>query len=141
MSAPTHTASQSVSMHVLVADDSQLVRDLVHHAVAMTPCQMLTARNGQEALQLLQESEGVLLVLMDMDMPLMDGMSCVQHIRALEDPVKAHVPIIALTGNADEHSAQEYEEAGFNELVVKPINLALLLRRLQRYLPQPPVGS
>ncbi|MCY1558787.1 hypothetical protein D9M68_957530 [compost metagenome] len=60
-------------------------------------------------------------------MPVMDGMESVKAIRALADKDKAKVPVVAITGNARNYSEEEFKEAGFNEVLMKPLNFDKLV--------------
>ena len=60
-------------------------------------------------------------------MPVMDGMECVKQVRALTDKTKANVPIVAITGNARNYTEEEFKAAGFNDVLVKPLNFDRLV--------------
>jgi CheY-like chemotaxis protein len=70
---------------------------------------------------------------MDINMPVMDGIECTHKIRALDDPQKSQIPIVAITGNARNLSIQEYNEIGINELLQKPLNFDQLVNIVRKY--------
>ena len=74
------------------------------------------------------------LILMDIQMPIMDGYEATRQIRKLENPETANIPIVAITANAFEEDRQKALEAGMNEHVAKPIDLARLLEVLKNVL-------
>ena len=90
------------------------------------------AKNGQEAVELFQRSEAGHFdaVLMDMRMPVMDGLTATREIRALDRPDAAAIPIIALTANAFEEDVQHCIEAGMNAHLSKPVEMELLKNKL-----------
>jgi len=78
-------------------------------------------------------SETFDIVLMDVQMPIMDGVAATRAIRALAEP-KAHIPIIGLTANAMAHRRYEYEQAGMSGIVSKPISPASLISEVIKQL-------
>ena len=78
-------------------------------------------------------SETFDIVLMDVQMPIMDGVAATRAIRALAEP-KANIPIIGLTANAMAHQRSEYEQAGMSGIVSKPISPASLISEVIKQL-------
>jgi PAS domain S-box-containing protein len=105
--------------HVLVAEDVELNQYLVKHILESWGFTVDIANNGREALELLQ-SNRYDLVLMDIQMPEMDGMEATREIRRLADASKAAIPIIALTANALKGDSEKYIAAGMNDFLPKP---------------------
>jgi CheY-like chemotaxis protein len=79
------------------------------------------------------ESEPFDIILMDINMPIMDGIECTEKIRSLEDSGKSNIPIIAITGNARNLSLEEYREIGINEFLQKPLNFDELVNLVRKY--------
>jgi CheY-like chemotaxis protein len=75
----------------------------------------------------LLEKENFDIILLDINMPVMDGMECVKVIRNLADKLKAIVPVVAITGNARNYTEDEFKEAGFNDVLMKPLNFDRLV--------------
>lgn len=94
------------------------------------------AKDGQEAVDMLKDSEPgyYQLVLMDVQMPVMDGYEATKTIRKLEDPKLASVPIIAMTANAFEEDRQEALKSGMNGHIAKPIDMEALFDILEKVL-------
>lgn len=97
---------------------------------------MEVAGNGRIALDMLQKSEPgyYQLVLMDVQMPEMDGYEATRQIRRLENTQLSRIPILAMTANAFEEDKQEALEAGMNGYIAKPINIKELFAALKEVL-------
>jgi CheY-like chemotaxis protein len=93
------------------------------------------AGNGLEALRSLEKKKYA-LVLMDMEMPEMDGLTATRNIRAHEAAVGGHIPIIAMTANALQGDRERCLEAGMDGYISKPINLAALILEFRRVMGQ-----
>ena len=99
-----------------------------------------TAENGREAVERFaaREAGAYLAVLMDIRMPVMDGLEATRAIRALPRGDAARVPILAMTANAfDEDRTQAYR-AGMTGYLTKPLDIQVLLEALEKLLPAPP---
>jgi PAS domain S-box-containing protein len=107
--------------YVLVAEDVELNQYLVRHIMESWGFTVDVVSNGREAVDKIQENNYD-LVLMDIQMPEMDGMEATRAIRQLSDPVKAAIPIVALTANALKGDSEKYLAAGMNDFLPKPFN-------------------
>ena len=74
------------------------------------------------------------MILMDIQMPVMNGYDAARKIRGLDDPQKANIPIIAMTANAFTEDRQVALDAGMNDHIAKPINMSVLVPTLRKYL-------
>lgn len=119
---------------VLVADDDHLNRTLAEMLLTRAGCLVDLAGNGREALAVLNQAQYD-LVLMDIDMPEMDGLETIEHIRSEETATGRRVPIVALTAHALSGDRQRCLDAGADEYVAKPFTPEELLGMVQRYLP------
>jgi PAS domain S-box-containing protein len=106
---------------ILVAEDVELNQYLARHIMESWGFEVDIAVNGKEALRKVQESEYD-LVLMDIQMPEMDGMQATQNIRALENRKIACIPIVALTANALKGDSEKYMAVGMNDYLSKPFD-------------------
>lgn len=106
---------------ILVAEDVELNQHLARHMMEAWGFEVDIAVNGREALVLVQQ-KSYDLVLMDIQMPEMDGMEATRHIRKLTDAIKAAIPIIALTANALKGDRERFLAAGMNDYLPKPFN-------------------
>ena len=111
---------------VLIAEDSSVIQNLVKKILEFQNFEITAVKNGEQVLQMLQKDHFD-IILMDINMPVMDGMESVKAIRALADKDKAKVPVVAITGNARNYSEEEFKEAGFNEVLMKPLNFDKLV--------------
>jgi CheY-like chemotaxis protein len=115
-----------ITNKVLIAEDSSVIQNLVKKILEFQNFEITAVKNGEQVLQLLQK-EHFDIILLDINMPVMDGMESVKAIRALADKEKAKVPVVAITGNARNYSEEEFKEAGFNEVLMKPLNFDKLV--------------
>ncbi len=126
--------------HVLVAEDVELNQFLARHIMQGWGFDVTIADNGRKAVDTLQQ-QYFDLVLMDIQMPEMDGITATQHIRQLADPQKAAIPIIALTANALKGDSETYINAGMNDYLSKPFTEANLFDVIKRNLPTNGTGE
>src|SRR5580704_13730439 len=119
---------------VLVAEDVELNQFLARHILESWDFEVVIAGNGLEAIEQLGK-DAFDCILMDVQMPEMDGIEATHHIRKLPDPVKANIPIIALTANALKGDSEKYIAAGMTDYLAKPFDEARLFRVISRNLP------
>jgi hypothetical protein len=127
---------------VLVAEDVELNQYLARHILESWDFEVLIVNNGKEALEAMEHSSFD-CILMDVQMPEMDGIEATQRIRKLPDPVKANILIIALTANALKGDSEKYLAVGMNDYLAKPFDEERLFRVISRNLAKVPgpVGS
>jgi CheY-like chemotaxis protein len=118
---------------ILVGEDSSIIINLTKNVLAFENYQMKAARNGKQVLELL-ENEDFDLILMDISMPVMDGVECTRQIRALPDPVKSKLPIIAISGNIHNYTPEEFRKFGFDDFIQKPLNYDKVLATVKKIL-------
>lgn len=118
---------------ILVVEDNEINREIVEEVLKSEGFLVETAENGEEALERIQESEPgyYSLVLMDIQMPVMDGYEATKAIRNLEDKRLAGVPIVALSANAFAEDYQHSLDVGMDAHVPKPIDRIKLRELLQ----------
>lgn len=121
-----------MSKKVLIAEDSSVIQNVTKKILQMQNFDISAAKNGQQVLDVLQ-NEHFDIILMDINMPVMDGMECTRNIRAMTDPEKARIPIIAITGNAKNYSIAEFKEAGIDDYLPKPLNFDVLVEKVKKY--------
>jgi len=116
---------------VLIAEDSSVIQNLTKKILMMQNYSIHSAKNGEQVLKAL-ESDSFDIILMDINMPKMDGMECTRAIRALDDKEKSAIPIIAITGNAKNYSIEDFKAAGINEYLQKPLNFDQLVETVKK---------
>ncbi|MDA1268767.1 MAG: response regulator [Bacteroidetes bacterium] len=120
-------------MKILVGEDSSIIINLTKSVLAFENYSMKAARNGKQVLEMLTD-EDFDLILMDITMPQMDGIECTREIRKLADSKKNSIPIIAITGNAANHTPEDFRKLGFNDFIQKPLNYDLVLAKVKKIL-------
>jgi two-component system, sensor histidine kinase len=131
------TGLGAAAARVLIADDNATNRMVAETLCQMFDCACESVENGAQAVELARSGRFD-LVLMDIKMPVMDGLEATRLIRGLDDAV-AGLPIIALTANADPYDAEAYLAQGIDAVVEKPIKPAALLAAMTRALAERPV--
>lgn len=127
-----HTAN----WRLLLVEDNELNREIAVTILEEAGCRVDVAVNGAEAVEKVRHSEDMPydLVLMDIQMPVMDGIEAAKAIRALPEPSLAGVPIVAMTANAFEEDRQRVIAAGMNDHLGKPIDSDKLFAVMRKIL-------
>ncbi|MCM1500536.1 MAG: response regulator, partial [Clostridium sp.] len=128
--------SQLEGIRLLMAEDVELNAEIMVEILGSQGIQLDVAANGQEAVDMLKKSEPgyYFAVLMDVQMPVMNGYEATRAIRALEDKKLAAIPVIAMTANAFEEDKAEAFAAGMDAHVAKPVEVAALTETLAGFL-------
>jgi CheY-like chemotaxis protein len=116
----------SSSKRVLIAEDSSVIQNLARKILEFQNYDITAVKNGEQVIQTLT-TQSFDIILLDINMPVMDGMECVRLVRALPDAAQAGVPVVAITGNAKNYTEDEFKAAGFNDVLVKPLNFDRLV--------------
>ena len=123
---PKTSTKMPTAKSVLIAEDSSVIQNLAKKILEFQNFEITAVKNGEQVLQLL-EKEHFDVILLDINMPVMDGMECVKAIRNLSDKKKAVIPVVAITGNAKNYSDEDFKSAGFNDALMKPLNFDKLV--------------
>jgi CheY-like chemotaxis protein/HPt (histidine-containing phosphotransfer) domain-containing protein len=129
--AESGTSQAAQGMNILLAEDNAVNRRLAIALLQKRGHRIAATENGQEALDIL-ERENFDLVLMDVQMPVLDGFDAIRAIRAKEQSSGSHLPIIALTAHAMKGDRERCLAAGADEYVTKPIQTPDLLAAIDR---------
>jgi len=120
---------------ILLAEDVEINREIVTTLLDSSDIKIDCADNGQEAVRLFSESPDKYdLILMDVQMPVMDGYDATRSIREIGSGKAAEIPIIALTANVFREDIEQCMSAGMNDHLGKPIDFDELMRKLHEYL-------
>lgn len=121
---------------VLLAEDNQLNLEIAQTLLEMNEILVDTAEDGKQAVEAFQRHEPgtYLAILMDIRMPVMDGLEATRQIRALNREDAALIPILAMTANAFEQDKQKAAEAGMSGYLAKPLNIKKILDELEKRL-------
>ena len=134
-SAPSDEKSLR-GIKILLAEDNDLNAEIAAELLQEEGCTVDRAKDGVECVDLLEKAANgtYRLILMDIQMPVMNGYDAAKKIRRMDDPQKAGIPIIAMTANAFSEDKQAALDAGMNDHVAKPINMNLLVPTIRKYL-------
>ena len=121
---------------ILLAEDNDLNAEIAVELLQEEGCTVDRAKDGVECVDMLEKAANgtYQLILMDIQMPVMNGYDATKKIRRMDDPQKADIPIIAMTANAFSEDKQAALDAGMNDHIAKPINMNVLVPTIQKYL-------
>ena len=121
---------------ILLTEDNDLNAEIATELLQEEGCTVDRAKDGVECVDMLEKAANgtYQLILMDIQMPVMNGYDAARKIRGLDDPQKANIPIIAMTANAFTEDRQVALDAGMNDHIAKPINMNVLVPTIQKYL-------
>jgi CheY-like chemotaxis protein len=140
---PQRTSSQdnSPKLRILLAEDNLVNQKLAVRLLEKLGHTVMVANNGKEAVEMVKRrADGIDLVLMDVQMPKMNGLEATIAIRAWDQARNAHTPIIAMTANAMKGDAELCVEAGMDGYTSKPIDRAQLLEQITRHAKRTPAN-
>ena len=121
---------------ILLAEDNDLNAEIAVELLQEEGCTVDRAKDGVECVDMLEKAANgtYQLILMDIQMPVMNGYDAAKKIRRMDDLPKADIPIIAMTANAFSEDKQAALDAGMNDHISKPINMNVLVPTIQKYL-------
>ena len=121
---------------ILLTEDNDLNAEIATELLQEEGCTVDRAKDGVECVDMLEKAANgtYQIILMDVQMPVMNGYDAARKIRRLDDPQKANIPIIAMTANAFSEDKQVALDAGMNDHIAKPINMNVLVPTLRKYL-------
>ena len=141
-SAVRKSASEGAAFRILLAEDNEINREIEMELLGELGFEIDPAENGKLALEKMEQAAAghYDVVLMDLQMPVMDGWQASVAIRTLPDKAKAGVPIIALSANALEQDVRKSRECGIDAHLRKPMDLALLLQTMEELTGRKPLA-
>ena len=131
----TDTPADLTDLHILVVEDNELNLEIAVFSLEAAGLNVSTAINGLEAVRLFEKSKPYEydIILMDIMMPVMNGLDATKAIRGLSRPDAPTVPIIALSANAFAEDIQKSKNAGINEHLAKPLEMDKVLKVIASY--------
>ena len=131
----TDTPADLTDLHILVVEDNELNLEIAVFSLEAAGLNISTAINGLEAVRLFEKSKPYEydIILMDIMMPVMNGLDAAKAIRGLSRPDAPTVPIIALSANAFAEDIQKSKNAGINEHLAKPLEMDKVLKVIASY--------
>lgn len=137
------TALSRCDSYIMIVEDNPIVAKIHVKYLNRFGCnKVILAENGRAAINKVHESAPyeIVCILMDLQMPVMDGFAATERIRSMEDPSKSSIPIIAVTASGDQKTLDQCRMAGFDDLVQKPCTakemgsvLARVLKKKERW--------
>ena len=121
---------------ILLTEDNDLNAEIATELLQEEGCTVDRAKDGVECVDMLEKAaDGTYqIILMDVQMPVMNGYDAAKKIRRMDDPQKANIPIVAMTANAFSEDKQVALDAGMNDHIAKPIDMSVLVPTLRKYL-------
>ena len=121
---------------ILLTEDNDLNAEIATELLQEEGCTVDRAKDGVECVDMLEKAANgtYQLILMDVQMPVMNGYDATKKIRRMDDPQKANIPIVAMTANAFSEDKQVALDAGMNDHIAKPINMSVLVPTLRKCL-------
>ena len=121
---------------ILLAEDNEMNQMIAQAILTESGLEVEIANNGEEAVSMMMTAPAGTydIILMDIQMPLMDGYEAARLIRAFDDPAKANIPIVAVTANAFEEDRKLALEAGMNGHLAKPYDIPKMMETLKQLL-------
>lgn len=119
-------------MKVLIVDDIVMNRILLAEIIGSLGYEYLLAKNGKEAIEILTQNK-IDIILMDIEMPVMNGLETTIHIRTKLNKSLKNIPIIALTAHDPNDFFEDFNKVGFNNLLTKPYTISRLSTILAEY--------
>ncbi len=131
--APSSDDTEFKGKRILLTEDNELNREIAAELLTEAGFQVECAENGQQACEMISNNEGghFDLVLMDIQMPIMDGYAATRAIRSMGDPERSEIPIIAMTANAFEEDRERALQSGMNGHLAKPVDIEKMLELLR----------
>jgi CheY-like chemotaxis protein len=120
-------------MKIIVADDYYTNRLLVSEILKSLGHEFIEVENGKQALEVLEQHNDIDLVLMDLEMPVMNGIEAMRYIRQNLGYPKSEVPIIALTAHNPSMFIEDCQDSGFNKLMGKPYSIEKIAELINTY--------
>ena len=119
-----------------MVEDNEINTEIATELLTEEGCIVETANDGVVCIDMIEKADAdyYKMILMDIQMPVMNGYDATRKIRRMGDPHKANIPIVAMTANAFSEDRQAALDAGMNDHIAKPIDMNILVSTLRKYL-------
>ena len=124
----------STPLNLLIVDDIFVNRLLIKEIVKKINAKCFEAENGKQAVDI-HLNEKIDLILMDIEMPVMNGLETTKYIREKVPHPKNNIPIIALTAHNPATFFEDFKDVGFNQLMTKPYSIDQVLKVIEEFFP------
>jgi len=132
---PSESVSDLSMFTVLLAEDVEINREIVYAILEDSRINLIHAENGAKTVEMFAaDPDKYDMILMDVQMPIMDGIEATRQIRAMDMDKAKSIPIVAMTANVFKEDVDKCLEAGMNDHIAKPIDSSFLLEKLYDYL-------
>lgn len=121
-------------MKIIITDDIFTNRLLLSEIISGMGHEHLEAANGKAAVELLQKNEDIDLILMDIEMPVMNGLEATKFIREQMPDPKCKTPVVALTAHNPKIFFDDYRDVGFDQLLTKPYSIQKITILLESFI-------
>jgi two-component system cell cycle response regulator DivK len=121
-----------MSKKIIIAEDSSVIQNLTSKILSIQNYQIISVKNGKDVLKKLEE-DTYDLILLDINMPIMDGVECARHIRNHRNDQIKNIPIIAISGNAKNYSVEDFKSMGINDYLPKPLDYDQMVDMVNQY--------
>ena len=130
------TSADLAGKRVLLVEDNELNREIASEILSASGLIIETANDGTEAVKMMRDlpPNHFDLILMDVQMPIMNGYEATIEIRKLKDPARSNIPIIAMTANAFNEDKAQALQSGMNDHVAKPLDVETLFETIRKYI-------
>ena len=118
---------------ILIAEDSSVIQNLTRRILTIQQYEITSVKNGAQVLEELSKTKYD-LVLLDIHMPVMDGMTCAREIRSGNAGDNKDIPIVAITGNAKNYSMEDFKAAGIDDYLPKPLNYDNMVEKVKSFI-------
>ena len=118
---------------ILIAEDSSVILNLTRKILELQNYNIIAAKNGSEVMKAI-EKQKVDGILMDLNIPGKNGMDCTKEIRGNANPEISNIPIIAVTGNANNYTMEDFKNVGINAYLPKPVDFDMLVQTVKQYI-------
>ncbi len=121
-------------MKIIITDDIFTNRLLLSEIISDLGHEHFEAENGKVAIELLQKHDDIDLILMDIEMPVMNGLEATKYIREKISPPKCKTPVIALTAHNPKIFFDDFRDVGFDQLLTKPYSIQKITMMLESFI-------